>query len=105
MLTRLSVSHPVADPQVPAPVNTPGAIVQRPTGSFNNNQSIVAAMPIARPNSSPSPNGAPFYLGAAYSNPAYELIRGGTTRLIPSSPKLEMDPTDPTTYQREYRFT
>lgn len=104
MFTRGNVVHS-ADPQVPPPVNTPGAIVERPTGAFNGNRNIVAAMPIARPNSSPSPQGAPFYLGAAYSNPAYTMIRSGTVRLIPTSPKVEMDPTDASTYQREYRFT
>jgi hypothetical protein len=104
MLTRGMVQH-TSDPEVPQPVNTPGAIVERPTGAFNNNTNVVAAMPIARPNSSPSPIGAPFYLGSAYSNPAYEMIRSGTVRLTPTAPKLEMDPTDPTTYQREYRFT
>jgi len=104
MLTRDPISH-TSFPQVPPMVNTPGAIVERPTGAFNNKSNITAAMPIARPNSSPSPQGAPFYLGAAYSNPAYAMIRGGTVRLIPTSPKLEMAPDDPSTYQREYRFT
>lgn len=104
MFTRQSIVRDT-DPIMPAPVNTPGAVVERPTGAMNSNKNVVAAMPIARPNSSPSPDGAPFYIGAAYRNPQYTMVRGGALRLIPSAPKVEMDPSDASTYQREYRFT
>lgn len=105
MFTRLSVSHQM-DPQVPQPVNTPGALSERPVGAFNARKpSITAMMPLARPNSSPSPNGAPFYLGDAYCPCDNILIRGGSTTLSPSRPSLEMDPSDQLSWQREYRFT
>jgi hypothetical protein len=105
MLTRFGFSH-TSDPQVPPPVNTPGAMVDRPVGAFNTRKpNIVARMPIARPNSSPSPDGAPFYLGSAYQPNKGVLIHGGSMPLTPSRPVLEMDPSDPTTWQRDYRFT
>lgn len=104
MLTRQSIVRE-ADPGMPAPVNMPGAIVERPIGAANSNKNIVAAMAIARPNSSPSTQDAPFYRGPAYRNPQYAMVRGGALRLIPSAPKMAMDPSDASTYQREYRFT
>jgi len=83
----------------------PGAIVDRPTGAFNSNKNIVAAMPIARPNSSPAVDGAPFYVAGWRPMPQGGLIHGGMGMLSPAKPKLEMDPSDPASWQRKYRFT
>jgi hypothetical protein len=104
MLTRGPISHQYG-PYSPTPTNIPGSIVDRPAGAFNSNKNIVAAMPIARPNSSPfSAEGAPFYMNG-YDVPNGQIVRGGVTSLSPSRPKIEMDPSDPTTWQRTYRFT
>jgi hypothetical protein len=88
----------------PRHVNTPGALVTRPTGAFNSNKNIVAVMPTARPNSSPAPDGAPYYLSGG-DRPNGALLRGGTIGISPSKPRVETDLTDPTSWQRQYRFT
>lgn len=104
MLTRGPITDHAYSPYLPPPVRTPGAIVQRPAGAFNNRNNIVAAMPIARPNSSPAPGGAPFYLNESQAD-HLPIAHGGVMSLSPARPKLEMDPSDPTTWQRQYRFT
>jgi hypothetical protein len=104
MLTRGPITQHAYSPYLPPPARTPGAIVERPAGAFNNKNNIVAAMPIARPNSSPSPDGAPFYLQESMADHA-PMVRGGAMAITPSRPNLEMDPSDPTTWQRQYRFT
>lgn len=88
----------------PAHTNIPGAMVIRPTGAVNSNKNIVAVMPIARPNSSPSGIGAPFYI-TGYQYPGNAMQRGGSMSLSPSRPRVETDLTDPTTWQRDYRFS
>lgn len=102
MFTRGVVSHQYT-PYAPPRANIPGAIVDRPTGAFNSNKNVVAAMPIARPNSSPVGDGAPFYLDT-YSVPRGAIVHGGMMMVTPLRPRLEMDPSDPTTWQRQYRF-
>lgn len=102
MLTRGAVSHQYA-PYAPTRVNIPGAIVDRPVGAFHSKKNIVAAMPIARPNSSPASEGGPFYM-EGYSVPTGQLARGGILSLSPSRPRVEMDPSDPSSWQRQYRF-
>lgn len=90
-------------------VITPGALVIRKAAGPNNNKLITVVMPIARPNSSPAPGGAPFYLygpmNTGSQRPNGTLLRGGSHSLSPSKPRVEMDPTDPTTWQRSYRFS
>lgn len=50
--------------------------------------------------------GAVVYLTDAMMRPArYQVPAGGSTAFIPGRPKLMMDPTDRTTWQRPYRFT
>lgn len=88
----------------PTPVNIPGAMVTRPAGGINSNYNIVTVMPIARPNSSPSGIAAPFYV-TGYDRPNGVLARGGALPVSPTKPRVETDLTDPTTWQREYRFT
>lgn len=88
----------------PTPVNIPGAMVTRPAGAVNSNKNIVTVMPIARPNSSPSGIGAPFYI-TGYNPPGGTIQRGGTLPVSPAKPRVEADLTDPTTWQRQYRFT
>lgn len=96
-------------PDMQPHVITPGAIVIRPTGVFNSNKNVTAAMAIARPNSSPAPDGAPHYISGPMGTGSYapngKLMRGGAGSFSPSRPSLEMDPSDPSTWQREYRFT
>lgn len=108
MFTRDLPVHQYA-PDQQAPVNTPGAMVFRPAGAPNSNKNIDVMMAIARPNSSPSPDGAPFYvngpMGTGSSCPNGPLLRGGVASFGPAVPDLEMDPSDPKTWQRQYRFT
>jgi hypothetical protein len=61
---------------------------------------------IARPVSAPSADGAPLYLGVSplQNAPANRLIRAGAPTLGMNPPKLEMDPTDFRTWQRQYYF-
>ena len=47
-------------------------------------------------------NGAVRLNGSEYQ---YVMYRGGSLPLTPSRPHLEMDPSDPSTWQRPYRFT
>ena len=108
MFTRDLPVHQYA-PNMQPHVVVPGAIVIRPTGVTNSNKNIIAAMAIARPNSSPSPDGAPFYISGPMGTGSYcpngPLHRGGVSSFSPSKPSLEMDPTDITTWQRQYRFS
>ena|ERR1700759_4623340 len=104
MLTRGFVNHDF-NPQTPAPVNTPGAIAVRPAG-LGVQGNVEAAMPIVRPNSSPSPQqGAPFYSAGNYRYPNNTLVRGGTQALTPTAPRMAMDPLDKSTWQRPYSFS
>lgn len=77
----------------PAPVTRmtviPGAIR---TEVVNN---VATSWPIVRPVSAPAPR---------YSPPA-SLRRGLGPEISPSRPNVMMDPSDPTTWQRQYRFT
>jgi hypothetical protein len=101
MLTRGVPVHQYTS-AIPAAVNTPGAYVDRPVGAFNSRKNVVARMAIARPNSSPAPEGAPWYLGGSHG--MVGMQRGGVGSFTPAKPRLEADPSDPTTWQRQYRF-
>jgi hypothetical protein len=104
MLTRGFVSHDYT-PNTPAPVNVPGAIQLRP-GGLGTQGNVTVAMPISRPNSSPSPDGgAPFYSSASYQYRPNALQRGGAMALTPSAPRQAMDPLDKNTWQRPYVFS
>jgi hypothetical protein len=63
---------------------------------------ILQTWAIVRPSSGFDPNGAPFYLGPSRQN---QLIRGGAFALTPAKPRVMMDPSDKTTWQRAYLFT
>lgn len=93
------------DVRNPERVVTPGYIRQTTTvpdlkGGRNNN--VVQTWAITRPGAQWEANGSPTY-HADYLRG--ELIRGGVPALTPSRPNLEMDPRDPNTWQRQYRFT
>lgn len=57
---------------------------------------------VVRPGSSPDPNGAPYYISGYREN---QLIRAGAMQISPAKPRLEMDPSDSGTWQRQYVFT
>lgn len=96
MLTRDAIVHRYPKPITR--VSDPGFM--RVTRVKN----ITHTWAIARPNSGFSPTGAPFYI-AGQEGENGVLLRGRTPKLTPSQPLLEMDPSDPTTWQRQYRFT
>lgn len=105
MLTRQMVVHDYDDRGVPAPVNVPGSIMLRQAGT-GTQSNITAAMPISRPNSSPShANGGPFYSAGSYQYRPNVLQRGGAMALTPAQPRVEMDPSDQSTWQRPYLFS
>lgn len=93
----------------PAPVTTertPGAVRVSLTRRNSNPwmPGIPMVWPIMRPSTAPNPNGAPFYING-YPDYRELLQRGGAQAVKMLRPNLEMDPTDPATWQREYRFT
>jgi len=102
MLTRGPVTHQY----YPAPMTTielPGAVRVTTKGqSGATAQNVIQTWAVARPVSSPNPNGAPFYVQGDAANPLY---RGGVVPLRPAKPRVEMDPSNPETWQRDYRFT
>lgn len=104
MMTRELLQHDYTS-KTPASVSVPGTIQLRQAG-VGNQKNITAAMPISRPNSSPSPDGgAPFYSAGSYTYRPNQLQRGGAMALTPQAPHLEMDPSDQGTWQRPYRFS
>lgn len=104
MFTRGIVSHDYTS-DMPAPVNVPGSIQLRPAG-LGTQGNVTAAMPLSRPNSSPSPdNGAPFYSADSYRYRPNQLQRSGAMALTPSAPRQAMDPLDKNTWQRPYIFS
>lgn len=97
MLTRGYVAHPYSPIPVEQ-VNTPGYVrVARVDG-------IVQTWAISRPGSAPDPIAAPNWINENAS-PPNQLIQTGFMPLIPARPKVMMDPSDPSTWQRQYRFT
>lgn len=64
--------------------------------------------PGVRPENQVNTNGrgAVVYLTPAMMNPSRATVpAGGSTAFIPGRPKLMMDPSDRSTWQRPYRFT
>jgi hypothetical protein len=97
MLTRDYIVHPYR-PFPPDLLNTPGYI------RVVRQNNITQTWAVSRPGSAPEPLGAPFYLHETMS-PQGGLIRTGVMPLMPSRPRVQMDPSDPSTWQRQYRFT
>src|SRR4029077_7530357 len=62
---------------------------------------------IARPGGMYTPNGAPHYLAVPDQNRGLQnqIVRSGAPTLGLPVAKLEMDPSNPLTWQRQYRFT
>jgi hypothetical protein len=85
-------------------VTTPGAV--RVSQRLNNSNpwtvGIPQVWPIMRPSTAPDPNGAPFYVNGY---PQQTIIRGGVAALRLAPNDKEMDPSNPATWQRAYRFT
>ncbi|SRR6266478_3852453 len=96
MLTRGEVAHQYHPRPVQPYVSSNGAIR---IAVIDN---IVQTWAITRPVTAPTSNGAPFYF---QGYPNYSLSRGGVMPLTPSRPRVEMDPSVKSTWQREYRFT
>jgi hypothetical protein len=97
MLTRGHVWHPY----FPLPVERqtiPGSI------RVSEHKGITQTWAVARPVVSPVGLGAPLYL-AGNERPNGPFQRGGMMPLTPAKPNLEMDPSDPSTWQRKYTFT
>lgn len=93
MLTRGGVCHTI-NPVAPKQLVRPGfARVEVVNG-------IPQTWPVMRPGSSPDGNS---HLWNA--TPRNFLLRGGAAQLTPSVPNLAMDPTDRSTWQRNYRFS
>lgn len=96
MITRDAINHAYAPTGVPI-VGRPGSI--RVTTQNN----IPQTWAVARPTGGYDPMGAPFYVTGS-ARPNGMLLRGGSQAVQPSKPNVEMDPSDPSTWQREYRF-
>jgi hypothetical protein len=96
MLTRQWVYHSYA-PVQPAQVNVPGFV--RVTMA----KGIPQTWAVVRPGSGPAPDDCPHYLG--FHSRTNEILYGGHLALTMGRPNLEMDPSDPTTWQRDYKFT
>lgn len=63
---------------------------------------------ISRPSASPASDySAPLYLSPSTVSPPRQnsVLRGGTFGLALPGMRVEMDPSDVTTWQRNYRFT
>jgi hypothetical protein len=97
MLTRDALFH-----RYPAPlkrVGNPGFV--RVTRVKN----ITHTWAVTRPHSGYDPVGAPFYVPGMEEGAKGLLLRGATPTVTPSRPNVAMDPSDSTTWQRQYRFT
>lgn len=98
MLTRGSVRRYFEAPAVPR-TNIPGYV------RTEESRGIQQTWAIARPNSSPSALGYPVFInGPGIQAKPGALVRGGMVPVVPAKPRLEMDPTDPSTWQRRYAF-
>lgn len=97
MITRGDINHQY----YPAPV---GRINRTGYVRVNVINGVPQSWAIARPSTSPDPNGAPHYL-TGDRNYGDVLQRGGQFALIPARPRVQMDPSDQSTWQRPYVFT
>lgn len=71
------------------------------TETVNN---VLQTWAIARPTGGYASDGAPLYL-AGHARPNGPLVRGGVMPLTPAKPNVEMDPSNPQTWQRQYYFS
>lgn len=83
-------------------VYAPPAVIVPGTVRVVVRDNIPQTWAIARPGTSPQPDGAPHYVSRYLPN---QMIRGGFMGLRPPVPNIEMDPSDPTTWQRRYQFS
>lgn len=96
MITRQAFWHPYAAVK-------PGTIRQAGFIRVTQVNNVTNTWAIARPLTAPDPNGSPFYLG--YGTRANDLAMSGFQKLKLRPSRVEMDPSDSTTWQRSYRFT
>jgi hypothetical protein len=96
MLTRGEVAHQYHPRPVQPYVSSNGAIR---VAVVDN---IIQTWAVTRPVTAPPANGAPFYF---QGHPDYQVQRGGVMPLTPAKPRVQMDPSDRSTWQRDYRFT
>lgn len=94
MLTRGEVSRVYGF--APERVVTPGYIR---AAQVNN---VVTTWPVARPVAGYTANSALLTGGTRVEN---TLMRGGAQPMQMTQPNLAMDPSDPTTWQRQYTFS
>lgn len=85
-------------PQPPQRVAVPG-LMRRETVN-----GIELTWVIARPMTCFEGSNAPFYYQEDQSDCGTDIARGGVMRLTPSRPRVQMDPSNPKTWQRQYRF-
>lgn len=96
MITRPNMVHAYAPTGVPKVGNT-GAI------RVTVHRGIPQTWAVARPTGGYDPVGAPFYI-TGNARPNGLLLRSGSQAVQPAKPNVEMDPSDPTTWQRDYQF-
>lgn len=96
MFTRGEVVHPSVPARHVNRVALPGAVRVTVVNG------IAHTWAITRPSTFPDPTNAPFYVDYGYSPNL--LAHGGSLALTPARPRVEMDPSDPSTWQRQYRF-
>jgi hypothetical protein len=97
MLTRGYVVHPYSPVPVEQ-VNRDGFV------RVVRQNNITQTWAVSRPGSSPHPVGAPFYVNE-WASPQNVFFYGGAMPLTPVRPRIEMDPSNPATWQREYKFS
>jgi hypothetical protein len=95
MYTRQTVRRNYGTP-TPEQVSIPGFV----KAELNNN--IVNTWPIMRPVAGWSATSASL---VSDGYPENMIIRGGATALQSLRPRVEMDPSDPRTWQRSYLFS
>lgn len=97
MFTRGHLVHSYA-PQPPGMMYLPGAM------RVETVKGIVQTWAVSRPVACYNPYGTPFYIQGNVPDCGNRIERGGTFRLTPARPNVEMDPSDQSTWQRPYRF-
>ena len=97
MITRQTITHAYA-PFGLQRTSSQGAI------RITMHKGIPQTWAVARPTGGYDPNGAPFYVSGS-ARPNGPMARSGSQAIRPHRPNIAMDPSDPTTWQRDYRFT
>lgn len=100
MFTRGHLAPQYSTP-APTHINLPGYL------KVEERKGVPQMWPVARPCYGWTADGAPYYLGTPRVNraPQNRLIRKAGFAFAPSQPAWEMDPSDHTTWQRQYRWT